>query len=39
MFTSFAPLRAAHTIVTDRSAPADVLDSIRLQGVEVLVAD
>jgi DeoR/GlpR family transcriptional regulator of sugar metabolism len=38
-FASFAPLQAAHTIVTDRSAPADVLDSIRAQGVEVLLAN
>jgi len=38
-FTSFAPLQAAHKIITDRSAPADVLAGIRAQGVEVLLAD
>ena len=38
-FTSFAPLKAAHKIVTDRSAPPEVLEDIRRQGVEVLLAN
>jgi DeoR/GlpR family transcriptional regulator of sugar metabolism len=38
-FTSFAPLSAVKTIVTDESAPKGIVEEIRGQGVEVLVAD
>jgi len=38
-FASYAPLKTIDKIVTDRSAPADVLEQIRNQGVEVVLAD
>ena len=37
-FTSIAPLSAVHKIVTDRSAPLEILDDIRAMGVEVILA-
>ena len=38
-FASVAPLSAIDKIVTDRSAPADIIEEIRKQGVEVVFAD
>jgi len=38
-FASFAALETVHKVVTDRSAPADVLAAIRDRGVDVVLAD
>jgi DeoR/GlpR family transcriptional regulator of sugar metabolism len=38
-FANVAPLKGVDKIVTDRSAPADMLEEIRRRGVEVLLAD
>ncbi len=38
-FASVAPLSAIDKIVTDRSAPAPVVEEIRKRGVEVILAD
>ena len=37
--TSVAPLTAVDKIVTDRSAPADMIEQINKQGIEVILAD
>jgi len=34
-----APIEAVDTIVTDRSAPADIVEEIRRQGVDVIFAN
>ncbi|NOY98119.1 MAG: DeoR/GlpR transcriptional regulator [Chloroflexi bacterium] len=38
-FASVAPLTAVDKIVTDNSAPAEIVEQIRKQGVEVILAD
>lgn len=38
-FASVAPLVAVDKVVTDKSAPLDVVDQIREQGVEIIFAD
>ncbi len=38
-FASAAPLTAVDKIVTDRSAPPEILEKVREQGVEVVLAD
>ncbi len=38
-FASVAPLTAVDKIVTDRSAPPEILEKVREQGVEVVLAD
>lgn len=38
-FASAAPLTAIDKIVTDRSAPSEIIEAIRQQGVEVIIAD
>lgn len=38
-FTSYAPLKAVDLIVTDRSAPMEIVEEIRRHDVQVLVAD
>ncbi|MCK6582264.1 MAG: DeoR/GlpR family DNA-binding transcription regulator [Anaerolineales bacterium] len=38
-FTSVAPLTAVDKIVTDGSAPPEVLEKVRERGVEVILAD
>jgi DeoR/GlpR family transcriptional regulator of sugar metabolism len=38
-FTSVAPLTAINKIVTDKSAPPDLIEQITKQGVEVILAD
>ena len=38
-FASVAPLTAVDKIVTDRSAPPEVIEQIAKQGVEVILAD
>ena len=38
-FASVAPLSAIDRVVTDRSAPAEILEQIREQGVDVILAD
>jgi DeoR/GlpR family transcriptional regulator of sugar metabolism len=38
-FASIAPLSAVHKIVTDKSAPAGMLDEIRALGVQVILAE
>ncbi len=38
-FSSVGPLKEADKIVTDRSAPAAILEEIRHQGIEVILAD
>lgn len=38
-FTSVTPLADVDKIVTDRSAPPDMIEQIRKQGVEVILAD
>lgn len=38
-FASVAQLTEIDTIVTDRTAPADMIEQIRKQGVEVILAD
>lgn len=38
-FSSVGPLKDADKIVTDRSAPAAILEEIRQQGIEVILAD
>lgn len=38
-FATVASLKAIDKIVTDRSAPKEVVDEIRRQGVEVILAD
>lgn len=37
-FASVGPLSAVHTIITDESAPVDMLDELQSMGIEVLVA-
>ncbi len=36
---SYAPLSAVETVITDGSAPADMVEAISASGVRVLVAD
>jgi DeoR/GlpR family transcriptional regulator of sugar metabolism len=36
---SVAPLRAIDRLITDRSAPPEMLEQIRRQGVDVILAD
>jgi len=38
-FASVAPLKSINTIVTDRSAPTEMLHMIRESGVEVIIAN
>ncbi|HLF74744.1 MAG TPA: DeoR/GlpR family DNA-binding transcription regulator [Anaerolineales bacterium] len=38
-FTSVAPLAAVERIVTDRSAPPEIVEQVRKRGVEVIVVD
>jgi len=38
-FASVAPLTAVDKIVTDKSAPVQILEQIRKQGVEVIIVD
>lgn len=38
-FAWIAPLSVVHTLVTDWLAPMDIVEAIRQQGIEVLVAD
>ncbi len=38
-FATVAPLKAIDKIVTDGSAPLDIVEEIRKQGVEVIIAD
>ena len=38
-FTSVAPLTAIDKIVTDKSAPANIIEEIRKRGVEVILAN
>lgn len=38
-FATVAPLTAVDKIVTDRSAPPEIVEQIREQGVEVILAD
>jgi DeoR/GlpR family transcriptional regulator of sugar metabolism len=38
-FASVAPLTAIDKVVTDKSAPLDIVEQVREQGVEVMLAD
>ncbi len=38
-FTSVSPLSAIDKIVTDKSAPSEILEQMREQGIEVILAD
>jgi DeoR/GlpR family transcriptional regulator of sugar metabolism len=38
-FASVAPLNAVDKVVTDKSAPIDIVEQVREQGVEVILAD
>lgn len=38
-FTSVTPLAAINKIVTDKSAPPEIIEQIRKQGIEVIFAD
>jgi len=37
-FAVVGPLSAVHTIITDSSAPADMLDELQAMGIEILIA-
>jgi DeoR/GlpR family transcriptional regulator of sugar metabolism len=37
-FATVGPLSAVHTVITDDSAPVDMLDELQAMGIEVLVA-
>jgi DeoR/GlpR family transcriptional regulator of sugar metabolism len=38
-FASVAPLTSVDKVVTDKSAPLEIVEKVREQGVEVIVAD